>query len=253
MKLQDYLLRYMEYCFHETMKQVYSSPEYLMEPDSQALILDCGCNNGAYANYLGNRLGAQAVYGIEINRLLANQARGNNIRVVQADLNGYWPFQSNSLSIITAFNLLEHLVETQRFISELYRVLRPGGYAIINTPNLASWHNIVALLLGMQPFSGPNITSMTESDVPIVRRMHRRAYNLPEELEYIETGEPERHRHIVVVAYKGIINALRRTGFSVVHALGFGYYPFPPTLARLASQIDPTHAHHMVIKVCKVI
>ncbi len=31
------------------------------------------------------------------------------------------------------------------------------------------------LLLGIQPFSGPNITSMTESDVPIVRHKNRRA------------------------------------------------------------------------------
>jgi len=250
-KLQDYLLRYMEYCFHETMKQVYRSPEYLMQPDSHALILDCGCNNGEYANYLGKRLGTQTVYGIEINRPLAKQARDNNIRVVRADLNSYWSFQSDSLSVVTAFNLLEHLVETQRFVNELYRVLKPGGYAVINTPNLASWHNIAALLVGLQPFSGPNITSMTESDVPIVRRMHRRAHSLPEDPEYTETDEPERHRHIVVVAYKGIIHALKRVGFSVENALGFGYYPLPPALARVASRLDPSHAHHMVIKACK--
>jgi hypothetical protein len=37
----------------------------------------------------------------------------------------------------------------------------------------------------------------------------------------------------------------------VEHALGFGYYPLPPGLARLASRVDPAHAHHMVVKARK--
>jgi 2-polyprenyl-3-methyl-5-hydroxy-6-metoxy-1,4-benzoquinol methylase len=48
--------------------------------------------------------------------------------------------------------MIEHLRDTDGFMIELQRVLKPGGIAVISTNNLASWHNIVALMLGAQPF-----------------------------------------------------------------------------------------------------
>jgi SAM-dependent methyltransferase len=251
MAFENWLLGYMERAFQDAMLQVYGSPKYLLEPDPKAVLLDCGSNNGLFSRQLGNLLGVDQVYGFEIGASLAREAARNAVTIIRADLNRPFPLRDDSLTTITAFNLLEHLVETEQFLAELYRVLKPGGYILINTPNLASWHNVAALLMGLQPFSGPNISSMTESDVPIVRRMHRRAYQLPEEPEYLVTAEPGRHRHIVVVAYRALVNALKRSGFKVEHALGFGYYPLPPALARLASRVDPAHAHHMVVKARK--
>lgn len=248
---QTWLLRYLEACFQETVRGVYSSPAYLLEPDLNAVLLDCGCNNGLYSLQLGQQLGTRRIYGLEYNQSLAQEAMQHGVQVLCSDLNTAIPLSTSSITVVTAFNVLEHLIETQRFLSEVYRVLAPGGYAIINTPNLASWHNIAALFMGLQPFSGPNIDSMTESDVPIVRRMHRRAYHLPEEPAYLSLPEPERHRHIVVVAFRSIQKALVRTGFVIEAALGFGYYPLPSELAKVMSRLDPAHAHHMVIKARK--
>ncbi|MCE7984227.1 MAG: class I SAM-dependent methyltransferase [Caldilinea sp. CFX5] len=248
---QGWLLRYLEACFHETVRGVYSSPNYLLEPNPNAVLLDCGCNNGLYSLQLGQQLGTRRIYGLEYNYTLAQEAAQAGVQALCSDLNRAIPLPSESVTVVTAFNVLEHLIETQCFLQEIYRVLTPGGYAIINTPNLASWHNIAALLMGLQPFSGPNIDSMTESDVPIVRRMHRRAYQLPEEPETLTLPEPERHRHLVVVAFRSIQKALVRTGFVIEDALGFGYYPLPPALAKIMSQLDPAHAHHMVLKVRK--
>ncbi len=251
MTAQTLLLQYMETCFQHTMQGVYSTPEYLLEPDPNAVLLDCGCHNGEHSHHLGTLLGTKNIYGLDLNQGLTQEAVNQSVRVICADLNSRLPFGSESINVVTAFNVLEHLVETERFLQELYRILTPGGYTIINTPNLASWHNIAALLLGLQPFSGPNIISMTESDIPVVQRMHRRAHQLPEEPKTLLTIEPERYRHIVVVAFRSLIKALQRTGFTVEAALGFGYYPLPPALADLASNIDPSHAHHMVIKARK--
>jgi SAM-dependent methyltransferase len=252
MNAQQWLLRYMEYSFKQTVKQVYSSPSRLMAPNARAVLVDCGCHNGDYSRNLAETLGADRVFGVELNSELAHVASANGVKVLRADVNQSIPLRSNSVDVLTAFNVLEHLVETQQFIREIYRVVAPNGYAIINTPNLASWHNIAALFMGMQPFSGPNIDSMTESDVPIVRQMHRRAHQLPEDVEFLSSAEPERHRHIVVVAFRSLIKALERAGFTIEAALGYGYYPLPPLLAWAASRIDPWHAHHMVIKARKI-
>ena len=248
---QNLLLGYLEYLFHDTSRLVYSAPKWMMEPNPEAILLDCGCNNGVYSRSLAELLGTKTVLALELNLQLAKEAQANNVVVLRTDLNAPIPFEADSVNVLTAFNVLEHLVETELFINEIYRIITPGGYAIINTPNLASWHNIFALLIGLQPFSGPNITSMTESDVPIIRRMHRRAHGLLEDVEEISPLAPERHRHIVVVAYRSLTKALRRAGFVIEHAVGYGYYPLPPFLARMMSHIDPWHAHHMVIKVRK--
>jgi hypothetical protein len=55
----------------------------------------------------------------------------------------------------------------------------------------------------------------------------------------------------VVLAYRSLINALERPGFVVEFAQGYGYYPLPPFLARLAAKLDISHSVHLVIKVRK--
>ena len=89
----------------------------------------------------------------------------------------------NSVDVILASDVLEHLVEPAVFVKEMYRVLRPGGYLVLDTPNLASWHNVFALVIGVQPFWGPNITTIEAVDVGIVRQMHRSTHGLAEEGE----------------------------------------------------------------------
>ena len=117
--------------------------------------------------------------------------------------------------------------------------------------NLASWHNIFALLIGRQPFSGPNITNMEDAEVAIVRELHRSDHGLPEEGIQAEPGEPELTRHIVVIAYRSLVELVQRQGFRIESKRGFGYYPFPPLLARGLQRLDPAHAHHTCIKAVK--
>jgi len=75
------------------------------------------------------------------------------------------------------------LVETWTFVTELHRILVPHGYLIIDSPNLASWHNVFALVLGIQPFSGPNLISLTESDVDLVRSIQRKDHGISDDKE----------------------------------------------------------------------
>jgi predicted SAM-dependent methyltransferase len=179
------------------------------------------------------------------------QAARRGIWALRADLNRSIPLSESSVDAILASDVLEHLVEPSVFVKELYRVLRPGGYVVLDTPNLASWHNVFALLVGVQPFSGPNITTMEDSDVSIVRQMHRSTHGLAAESEYTDRGEHELTRHIVVVAYVSLVRLFQRTGFEIEMARGFGYYPFPGWFARVFARLDPRHAHHVLIKARK--
>lgn len=223
----------------------------ILEVDKSELYLDCGCHAGFNSFRLAQGIGTHRIIGVDYNERMLLGALQRGVAVAQCDVNKPLPFQSGIFNVITALDVIEHIIETSTFAGELYRTIAPGGYLILDTPNLASWHNILGLLLGIQPFSGPNITSMLDADLDIVRAMHRRAHQFPEEGVVVDTEEPELHRHIVVLAYRSAIKLLRSKGFVIEEAAGFGYIPFPPFLAQWLCRLDPAHAHHMLIKARK--
>jgi hypothetical protein len=51
------------------------------------------------------------------------------------DLNNTWPFEDNSVGVIRAYDIFEHLNNPIHIMKELYRVLAPGGYAFIQVPS----------------------------------------------------------------------------------------------------------------------
>jgi SAM-dependent methyltransferase len=246
------LLRYLLYIYEDTVARRLKAQGDFLENNPSAVLVDCGCGDGTNTEKLARRIGTHNVFGIEIGTESAQEAlKRRAIPTIRADLNDSIPLQSNSVNVVTALDVLEHLVEPDRFVSELHRVLCPGGYVTVATPNLASWHNIFALTMGVQPFSGPNITSMEDAEVGVVHKMHRQIYNLPEEGECQRQTEREARRHIVVVACKSLVRLFDKKGFVVERLVGFGYYPFPPPIARLLSKVDKSHSHHLLLRARK--
>ncbi|MGB3903459.1 MAG: class I SAM-dependent methyltransferase [Anaerolineae bacterium] len=250
--LGNLALRYLHYIYGSVVARRLRAQLDCLGDDHCAVLVDCGCGAGINTERLAGRIGTRRTVGIDISaRMLKEAQKERGIAAVRADVNQSIPLQSNCADVIAAMDLLEHLVETDNFVAELHRVLLPGGYAVVATPNLASWHNVFALIVGVQPFSGPNITSMEDADVQLVHRMHRQLYKLPEEGECEHQTERKARRHIVVVAYRSLIRLFERKGFVIEKVLGFGYYPFPPPMARLLSSVDKSHCHHLLIKARK--
>ena len=138
--------------FEDTYRENMDVILSMVEPDGNAKILDCGCGNGDFTRELANRIGTSHIYGIEFIKELAHAAENKGIKVYQANLNENLPIEDETFDFVHANQIIEHLYETDLFIREIYRVLKQGGYAIVSTPNLASFHNIVSLVFGKQPF-----------------------------------------------------------------------------------------------------
>lgn len=49
-----------------------------------------------------------------------------------------FPFKSNSFDVVFSKSVLEHVYNTENFLSESFRVLKPGGIAIMMTPDWKS-------------------------------------------------------------------------------------------------------------------
>ena len=54
---------------------------------------------------------------------------------VRCDLNKQWPFEDSSVGVIRAFDIIEHLKDPIHTMSEIHRVLIPGGYVFIEVPS----------------------------------------------------------------------------------------------------------------------
>ena len=74
---------------------------------------------------------------------------GKNI--VKADFNRPLPFEPGSFSGVISLEVIEHLINHELFLKEIYRILKPRGWLITSTPNIAWWGYRLFMLLGQPP------------------------------------------------------------------------------------------------------
>jgi 2-polyprenyl-3-methyl-5-hydroxy-6-metoxy-1,4-benzoquinol methylase len=113
-------------------------------------LLDIGCAQGDWAA-LWQKKGWQTA-GVDVNCQNVATARRVGVDAHVCDLNNEpIPFSDASFDLVFAGEVIEHLVDTDGFLSEVWRCCRPGGNVLLTTPNLASFENRVRLLLGVYP------------------------------------------------------------------------------------------------------
>ena len=237
---------YLSYLYNDTAKNSTRAVYNLLEKNKNAVLLDCGCWDGTDTIRAGNIIGTKNLYGIEVSREKAKEASKKGVKAKISDLNKKFQYNDNFFDVVVASHVIEHLVEVKLFVKEIYRVLKKNGYLVIGTPNLASWHNVFALLLGYQPFSGPTIKPDYESDLKTIRSLNK------ERLNKIFSGDKSsKLDHIKIMTTRALIGLLKDFKFKINNVNGFGYYPMPPVIAKLLSKIDPYHSHYIVVKARK--
>lgn len=122
--------------------------ELLLE-EPAGKILDIGCLRGEFLQTFIKQ--GWSAYGVEIEPTQAERARQNGVDATACDVTNGLPYPDGTFDCVYAGEIIEHLVDTDHFLSEVHRVTRRGGCAVITTPNLASIHNRVRLLLGLYP------------------------------------------------------------------------------------------------------
>ena len=100
------------------------------------VILDVGCGRGEWLELLKEQdFPAQ---GVDLNRMMVTQSRELGLDVEEGDVFDYFKnMEPDSLSAVTGFHIVEHLpLNTMiALFDQAYRVLRPGGMVIFETPN----------------------------------------------------------------------------------------------------------------------
>lgn len=203
-----------------------------LSPNGGRSLLDLGTNRGAFTLRVAEHLGAKRVAGVELIGEHAEAARAHGIDVRNTDLDDGLPFPDGEFDVVHANQVIEHLRHTDRFLSEIRRVLAPGGLACISTNNLASWHNVLSLALGFQP-----MPMHVSDDVILGNPLNP------------ENGWPHQDRgriHVRLFTVRALVELCVHHGLEPLRVRTSGYYPLPPRLARLALRVDPGHGAFVV-------
>lgn len=108
-------------------------------------LLDAGC--GRYMTFCKQFASTAHVTGIDLETTLETDNRRQPFGV-RGDI-GNLPFPSEHFDMVISRSVIEHLEDPQKVFREFYRVLRPGGRAIIITPNK---YDYVSLIAAVTPY-----------------------------------------------------------------------------------------------------
>jgi SAM-dependent methyltransferase len=224
--------RYLNHVFRATEDENRRAILRAMPRQPGAQLLDLGCGDGAWTMEVARHIGAGSVLGVEFVEAFAEVARQSGVEAVVADLGGRLPYEDASIDVIHSNQVIEHLPGTDNFLGEIARLLAPGGYAVVSTNNLSSWHNVISLSLGWQP------TPCHVSDEAILG--NPATFN-----EGAEAPTPGQ-THLRVFTGRALAELAAHHGLTVDYRGAAGYYPFPATVARALARVDPVHGAFLV-------
>ncbi len=101
-------------------------------------VLDAGCGTGANLERWTS-WGADLVVGVDIDRgaVFASNRRAGRAQCVRADLTRL-PLAGDTFELAISTDVIEHIPDDVASLSEVRRVLKPGGLLILTTPAYAA-------------------------------------------------------------------------------------------------------------------
>ncbi len=115
-------------------------------------VLDLGCGAGEFSAALA-QAGAEVI-GADVAEAALERARRRHpgLCFVSVPFDGPLPFEDCSFELVWAGEVIEHVADTALWLSEVRRVLSPGGRLLVTTPS----HGRLRLaLFGVAAFSEP--------------------------------------------------------------------------------------------------
>ena len=103
-------------------------------PEKLGRWADLGCGRGEFIEQ--NSAPDASGIGVDYALSSARAFRATGRPAVVADLNRGLPFATASLDGASMIEVIEHIVAAEALVAELARVIRPGGWLVVTTPNV---------------------------------------------------------------------------------------------------------------------
>lgn len=121
-------------------------------PPGGGLLLDLACGAGLLAPHVAGR-GYRHV-GLDLSARALPQARSHGVAPVRGDVTRL-PFRSEVADVVVAGEILEHVPDPARVVTEACRVLRPGGTLVLDTIADTWWGRFSSVTVGERIPAGP--------------------------------------------------------------------------------------------------
>ena len=116
--------------FATSLSQRYIAPRF--GGSQEISILDVGSGKGNHLVGFSRR--GLKTFGLDKRKECLEALNYFDIRECDLECESF-PFSSLSLDVVFSKSVIEHIGNTDNFLSEIFRVLRPGGLAILLTPD----------------------------------------------------------------------------------------------------------------------
>jgi 2-polyprenyl-3-methyl-5-hydroxy-6-metoxy-1,4-benzoquinol methylase len=117
----------------------------ILDMNLRGRVLDYGAGVGSLTQRLLELGRFNAITAADI--MAAPAGLPGAVEWIEQDLNAPLPDRENAFDAVIAAEVIEHLENPRFMIREIFRILRPGGVALITTPNNESWRSMLALLI----------------------------------------------------------------------------------------------------------
>ncbi len=145
---EDYLSRPYHQLRLRIMNEMIS--HYFRHKGGRFSALDIGCSSGTCTKIItGDEI--DVVVGLDISFSAVQKARLHCFHGIVADVSEALPFNSESFDVIAAGEIIEHLIDVDRFLTEIGRCLKRSGLLVLSTPNLARLIDRLRFLFGITP------------------------------------------------------------------------------------------------------
>jgi len=151
--------------------------------DVNPKILDVGCASGILGKI---RQSPNNIFGIEFNEDLAKLAKENCEKVYEINLNSFSAkmIEEKNFDFIFLGDVLEHVLNPEKVLEEVIKLLSENGLIIVSLPNIAQLQFRLKLLLGI--------------------------------FDYTETGVMDK-THLHFYTYKTAINLIKKNNLSIIN------------------------------------
>jgi len=157
-----------------------------------AVVFDFGAGQGNFLKFI---LSQELENEISELRGIDLMSRPKNldpsVHWTQWDLNDEVPAHIKQADCIASLEVIEHLENPRQFMRQLYKLLKPGGYLLLSTPNNESYRSLLSLWRRghFVEFTGASypahITALTLTDL---RRISKEAGFHVEEIFFLKQG-----------------------------------------------------------------
>jgi len=112
-------------------------------------VIELGSGAGEFARLIEPRV--KKITCVDLSAVYVKKLKQAGFEAVRTDFNQNLPFSSRIFSLAISLEVIEHIVEAELFLKEAGRILKPKGYFLLSTPNIAWWGYRLMALLGRPP------------------------------------------------------------------------------------------------------